>query len=169
MQELLDKLAIQEVVLRYCRGVDRLDAELLASAYHPDAVDEHGRSTFEGEAIAPGILGLVRSSKISLHQVTNQSVTLDGDRAAAETYFTAWQTVEQDGEDRLLQALGRYVDRFERRDGTWRISYRKVIVEATRILPTDGTMLATEGPGRRDRDDPSYSVLTGHSSASTHQ
>src|SRR5262245_17777267 len=43
---LLDKQAIQEVLARYCRGVDRADLELLRSVYHPDAIDNHG--TFNG-------------------------------------------------------------------------------------------------------------------------
>ncbi|WP_221890845.1 nuclear transport factor 2 family protein [Microbispora sp. KK1-11] len=34
-----DQQEIHEVVLRYCRGVDRLDMDLVRSAYHPDAID----------------------------------------------------------------------------------------------------------------------------------
>ncbi|HJY93624.1 MAG TPA: nuclear transport factor 2 family protein, partial [Streptosporangiaceae bacterium] len=34
--------AIRQAALRYCRGVDRLDAELMRSAYHNDATDDHG-------------------------------------------------------------------------------------------------------------------------------
>ena len=34
--------AIRQAALRYCRGVDRLDAELMRSAYHDDATDDHG-------------------------------------------------------------------------------------------------------------------------------
>ena len=28
-------------MLRYCQGIDRLDMELVRSAYHPDGVDHH--------------------------------------------------------------------------------------------------------------------------------
>jgi hypothetical protein len=41
MQELLDKQAIYEVVLRYCRAVDRMDMDLLLSCYHEDGIDHH--------------------------------------------------------------------------------------------------------------------------------
>jgi hypothetical protein len=41
MQELLDKQAIYEVVQRYCRGVDRLDADALRSCDPPDGIDHH--------------------------------------------------------------------------------------------------------------------------------
>ena len=48
LQELHDKQAIHDAVMRYCRGVDRLDPVLLASAYHPDAYDDHG-SWYQGD------------------------------------------------------------------------------------------------------------------------
>ncbi|HUJ65603.1 MAG TPA: nuclear transport factor 2 family protein [Acidimicrobiales bacterium] len=161
VQELLDKEAIRQAVLRYCRGVDRADEELLASAYHPDAVDHHGATPLEGAAIAPGILVLVGKSTASLHQITNQFIQVQGpDVAAAETYFTAWQGMEFEGAERMLLAIGRYVDRFEKRDGEWRIADRLVIVEHTRLLPAEGVFPASQpGLGRRDRDDPSYQVL----------
>ncbi len=41
LQDLIDKQAIREVVLTYCRGIDRLDFDLVRSAYHPDAIDHH--------------------------------------------------------------------------------------------------------------------------------
>jgi hypothetical protein len=41
-ETLLDREAIREVMARYCRGIDRLDVELIKSAYHPDAFDDHG-------------------------------------------------------------------------------------------------------------------------------
>ena len=162
LQELLDREAIRAAMLRYCRGVDRADADLLQSAYHDDAVDEHGMATFEGTGIGPGIVGLVSRSRVSLHQVTNQLIELQGpDRAGSETYFTAWQSMDRDGEEWMLVALGRYVDRFEKRSGEWRIAHRLVVVEYTNLLPPSADFPPSrEGLGRRGRDDPSYATLT---------
>ena len=42
LRELLDKQEIHEVLLRYCRGVDRCDRDMIAACYHPDAIDDHG-------------------------------------------------------------------------------------------------------------------------------
>jgi hypothetical protein len=161
VQELLDKEAIRQVVLRYCRGVDRADAELIASAYHPEAVDEHGGARYTGETVGAGIVELTSSSRVTMHHVTNQLIDLFGpDRAASETYFTVWQTMDRGGAEHTLHALGRYLDRMERRGGEWRIARRLVIVEFTRLLPpSDDMPPSAPGLGRRDRHDPSYELL----------
>src|SRR5262249_28049650 len=49
VQDLLDKQAIRELVIRYFRGIDDLDREAIASVYHPDAVDVRGRRTLTGD------------------------------------------------------------------------------------------------------------------------
>ena len=41
VQALLDKQAIYEVVCRYCRGIDRLDLDLVRSCYDVDAREHH--------------------------------------------------------------------------------------------------------------------------------
>ncbi len=48
LQRLVDKQEIYEVLMRYCRAVDRLDKALLATVYSEDAWDSHG--LFEGKA-----------------------------------------------------------------------------------------------------------------------
>jgi SnoaL-like domain len=35
VRELLDKQAIHEALMHYCRGIDRCDEDLIRSAYHP--------------------------------------------------------------------------------------------------------------------------------------
>ena len=58
--------------------------------------------------------------------IFNTSVELRGDVAHTETY---WQFF---GENRVkpnILAIGRYVDRFERRDGRWAIAARVCISE----------------------------------------
>ena len=42
LREMLDRQEIHDCIVHYCLGVDRLDAEMLASAYHPDAIDDQG-------------------------------------------------------------------------------------------------------------------------------
>lgn len=152
---------IRELVTRYCRGVDRMDAELIASAYHPDAIDEHGTSQFTGETVGAGIVALMQSARFSMHHITNQTIQVhDDDHAGCETYFMVWQTLADEAGEQLLHVLGRYVDRLERRGGGWRIAHRLVIVELVRRLPLDDSALPGARHACRDRTDPSYAVLT---------
>lgn len=52
VQTLLDQQAVYEVLVRYCRGVDRCDEELLRSVYHADAYDDHGYWKGNGQDFA---------------------------------------------------------------------------------------------------------------------
>src|SRR5271163_4330590 len=86
VEALADKQAIYEVVLHYCRGIDRLDMDMVRSCYHPGGVDHH--TGFEGERddyVAWVGTGL-RRLKSTQHTVANHLVELDGDRARSETY-----------------------------------------------------------------------------------
>ncbi|WP_268959227.1 nuclear transport factor 2 family protein [Paraburkholderia elongata] len=56
-QEQQDKAEIREVHTRYCRGIDRMDFDLVRSCYHPDAIDRHG--AYEG-----GVEGFIESSRV---------------------------------------------------------------------------------------------------------
>ena len=47
-EQLSDLQCIRDAALRYCRGVDRLDVELMKSAYWEGATDDHG--VFVGDA-----------------------------------------------------------------------------------------------------------------------
>jgi hypothetical protein len=128
LRRLLDHQAIVDCVTRYARGVDRDDPELVRSAYHPDAVEDHG-------AYVGGVDGLV-SFLAAAHRpfpgyqryVTNSTVDIDDDRAGAhaESYYLC--VLRQKGSG-LLANGGRYIDRLSRRDGQWRIANRVVVME----------------------------------------
>ena len=74
LQALLDERAIRNVVLRYCRGVDRLDEDLVRSCYHPDASDEHGSFSGDVEAYIEWSFGLLRDYDATMHFIGNQLV-----------------------------------------------------------------------------------------------
>jgi hypothetical protein len=162
VQDLVDKQEIREALARYCRGVDRCDPSLINSAFHPDAVDEHaGHGNYVGEAIGPNILEFIRShTKGSSHNITNQIVRVDGDTAASETYYLVWQLETVNEEELILESHGRYIDRFERRNGEWKIAHRRIISDiAAYLRPEQIPGRIRLGLGRRDRTDLSYEVL----------
>jgi uncharacterized protein (TIGR02246 family) len=158
VQELLDKQAIREVTMRYGRAADRADAELMASAFHPDAEYDNGGPVMRGEGIGAQIVaGLLEHMRSSFHSIGSQTIVVDGDTAAAETYSVG-QHVLADGQ--RLRSHTRYLDRFERREGEWRFSYRRVLPEGLEILPAyDGPTLGGESAARRDHTDPSYALF----------
>jgi hypothetical protein len=130
LRALLDKQAIRESVLQYCRGVDRLDLALVRSCYHPDGREVHG--SFQG---TPGEyaewLGhvLARYDGTS-HLVANQLIELDGDSAWSETYGVARHWGEPATDHRRNFTSGfRFVDRFERRDGAWKVAERTAVLD----------------------------------------
>jgi ketosteroid isomerase-like protein len=158
VQEMLDKQAIREAIMRYCRGADRCDPEMVSSAYHPDAVDERPGEGFTGQTVGGGLVKSLRETMQSTsHQIGTQLIEVAGDTAVCESYSTG-QHVLKDG--RRLHTLVRYLDRFEKRAGEWRIVHRVVITDATDLLPPlDGPHLGPPSRARRDRSDPSYTLF----------
>lgn len=158
LQPLLDKQAIHEVLMRYCRGIDRCDADLLRDVYHPDATDDHGG--FKGPAgdFVAWAIEALRRDESTTHYIANELVDLDGDVAFAESYFFAvHRRARKDGTKVDLVFSGRYVDRFERRAGTWRIADRKVVYDRSRVDPVGEEFTSPEFiAGKRDRSDPVY-------------
>lgn len=134
MRDLLDKQEISEVILRYCRGVDRHDEELIRSAYHADAWEHHGayrgRSIDDFVEYANGRSGLFERV---CHYVCNQLIEIDGETAHSETYAIALHQ-SRDGE-RITHTTfgGRYIDRMARREGRWGITDRVVVCDWSRI------------------------------------
>jgi hypothetical protein len=161
VQVLLDRQAIADVVLRYCRGIDRLDLELVRGCYHPDATDEHGTFTGTRDEYVDWVVGILGRFTGTMHVVANQLIEVDGDRAQSETYGVAYHWGEPlDDERRNFTTGFRYVDRFERRDGEWRIARRVAVREWTHVVPAaQQLVIAPERDGRRgrrDRDDAIY-------------
>lgn len=127
LMEMLDRQDIHDCLLRYARGMDRFDRELVLSAYHPDALDHHGAFLGGPEAFWDTFRGWHGSfNKGHHHGISNHSVELDGDVAHAETYWL-FEAINQD--DSITLHSGRYLDRFEKRAGEWRIAARVCIVE----------------------------------------
>jgi hypothetical protein len=134
-----DRQAIYDVIVRYCRGVDRSDPDLVLSAFHDDAIDNHfGVVLPFREAIgtlkAPRSAdGRPTSKTTSMHNICNVLIELDGDMARCETYVTVIVRIPRDGAAVDWMHAGRYVDRFERRHSEWRIAHRTVVYDLERF------------------------------------
>jgi hypothetical protein len=158
--EQLDRAEILDCVTRYARGMDRLDRELARSAYHEGAIDDHVGFVGGVDEFLDWAFSYHGGQVRHQHYVTNHFVELDGDEAHAETYYMFVGT-ERDPSSALTVFGGRYIDRFERRDGKWGIVVRLCLVEwATdphSLLPAEAAdMLAATGTLARDATDSSY-------------
>ena len=159
------KEEIREVLLRYCRGVDRCDEELLRGVYHEDSYDDHGSFKGDGREFASAIVASKRTDALfSIHHVGNMSIDieLDADTATAETYFVAANRLRA-APDHLQVFVGRYVDRFDRRDRQWAIAQRLVVHDWSGDVPitgegVEGLPLDMFARGDRYPDDAVYSL-----------
>jgi len=162
--QLLDEREIHRVLLRYCRGVDRCDAALVAGCFHDDAVDDHGSWIADGCDVAAHVVGIVRPGPATaMHFLGNVLIEVEGDAAFAESYLLAFRAFGRDGKRYTRTRAVRFVDRFARRDGEWRISERVVVDDWNRV---DEVVEVQEGSamflsGSKDRNDPVYAIRRG--------
>ncbi len=129
LQRVEDQLAIQAVLIEYGKFLDAKDYAAYASLFARDGVWTGGFGSFTGPAAirkmlednlgkaAPGYI-----NKSSYHLMSSPLISVTGDAATAESrylFFTA------SPENKPIPTLaGRYVDRFVREDGAWKIKRR---------------------------------------------
>jgi hypothetical protein len=132
---------IRQAVLRYCRGVDRLDAELKLSAYHEDATDDHGVFVGAARDLCERVVQSHRRYDATLHCVLNHAIDLvDAVTATGEVYNITYLRQTVDGQAQLHTWWGRYLDRYELRGGRWAIARRVCVHEFTRTEPAGPAM-----------------------------
>jgi len=136
LQELLDKKAIEEVLVRYCRTQDWLDEEGQATVFWDDADIDYGFFKGSGADFVKAVMEVERGSLRRWHLGTNIQIRLTGpDTALAESYGIAVGTGETDGVLQDNMYGGRYLDEFEKRNGAWRISKRTYILDWSTSFP----------------------------------
>lgn len=145
LREIIAKEAIRESLVEYARGVDRRAYELVRATYHPDAYDDHGPYKGGVDGFLEWVERRHEQVEQSMHFLGNCRIEIVGDVAAVETYGLVFQRFAAGGSDsvrmyagegtatthdtsRMLTAM-RYVDRFEQRDGAWKVARRVVVIE----------------------------------------
>jgi hypothetical protein len=180
-----DRQQISDLILDYCRGVDRLDDPLLRSTNWPDATDNHGGGDAKAMDFCSRVIPLLREHALStMHLVAKSRLVLEGDKASGEVYVVAYHVLKsarsldtfigpeaaQTIRDGLPHAAldgpfeynagARYLDRYERREGEWRFAYRGLAFEWTQARPACVSLsLLNRTRGRRDPSDPSYAIF----------
>lgn len=159
-RELWAEAQIRRVLLRYARGIDRLDLDLVRACYHPDATDSHGSFTGTVDEFVTWVERVLRRYDATMHLLGNPLVELDdsGTTAAVETYGLAFHRAAGGPPERNLVTGFRFLDRFECRGDEWRIARRIATTEWSRVDREDDWWPIPDGMlrGTRDRTDPVY-------------
>jgi hypothetical protein len=160
LKRLLDRQDILDCLIRFSRGMDRLDRALFLSAFHPDAVIAAGDFVGDPVELYDWAASLHERGQVATHHnLLNHSCDIDGDAAHTETYYLF---VGRNRDETNWMAGGRYIDRLERRDGAWRIAIRTNAIEWSGNVPTMPLPFAEvadihgNGAPSRSRADPSY-------------
>lgn len=156
MEHLLDRLAIRDLIARYCHAIDRRELDSLREIYAPGGIDHHTGFDGDVEEFIEWVGGLLPRLDGTLHVLGNHLAQIRGDRAIAETYATAhhWGTPGDDPAKNFT-SLVRYVDDLVRIDGRWRIKERWAVREHAFSEVGRGMERTQPGPAAtHDANDP---------------
>lgn len=126
---LMAEREIRRRLVDYCHGVDRCDAALTASAYHPDATDDHGSFVGLGRDFAEYAASrLAERYEVTQHTTGDPAIDFVSETVARVVTYVRAEHLGRDDDGLFLVTFeGEYRDRFERRDGAWRIADRVVV------------------------------------------
>ncbi len=168
-----DRFMIQDLVYRWCRAVDRLDAQGMLDVFWPGAIDSHGPYIGPVEGLVEWIGQRHKPIGVSSHFIGNLLIEfVHEDLALVESYVRTIQQYPAHAKQQLAQLTGgaagaddmamdmftssRYIDHVERRDGEWRIARRDLAQDWKQLMevrhqalqPREGWII-----GRRDGQD----------------
>lgn len=164
MSEFVSREEIRDLSRRYMRGLDRLDVALLGSVFAEDATVDYG--FFQGSArdFVDFAHEALKDHHANHHMIGQMLVEVDGDAAVGEIYFQAYHRLTADREEQDLFIAGRYVDRYVRRNGEWKILFRSEVNDWTRTVPVSDPFFRTNRAalrGARAPDDYSEPFFAG--------
>jgi 3-phenylpropionate/cinnamic acid dioxygenase small subunit len=122
---LTDREDIAEVLVRYATGIDRRDWPLFRTVFTDDCELDYGEiGTFIGVDAVAEFMELSHSAAgHTLHRLTNQAITVNGDRAQARTYIDGLIMAADNKSG--VNAIGYYDDEIVRTADGWRIARRR--------------------------------------------
>jgi len=135
VQAMLDRDAIRQRLGFLTRGSDRVFGDLLADSYWPESWDFHGAFSGTGYQFAkdsePARLRSTDVNVVTHHMLGQSNIELYGDEAHVETYMLAVAVRGGETPHRKFEFTGRYLDRFKKIDGEWRIQVRRVVLDTS--------------------------------------
>jgi ketosteroid isomerase-like protein len=157
LEELEARTAIEDCLKRFARAVDRQDWKAAREAYHDDAFDDHGFFKGSPDPLLAHVAKLHEQQHHSMHFNTNLLIEFQSrERAFVETYVLVLQRFA----DRRVTASARYLDRFEKRNGQWRVAHRTLVFGDIVPEPLKEPVRFPEGftEQKHGMDDPLYEL-----------
>jgi 3-phenylpropionate/cinnamic acid dioxygenase small subunit len=127
MSEREDRQDITDVLLRYATGIDRRDWPLFRTVFADDCELDYGEvGSWKGvDAVTEFMQQAHAMAGHTMHRLTNQVITVDGDTAEARTYVDALIMLGDNTSG--VNAAGFYDDDLVRTDDGWRVTRRRFI------------------------------------------
>jgi len=165
-----DREAIRDILAAYTHAIDRRRWKIMERLFHHDAQFSFGTVKGDWRGFVEQARAIIDNCVATHHHLGQTLFTFseDGLIADTETCMSAMHivppgypmpdTFPDRGENYSAVIAGRYVDRFEKRDGEWRIARRTGLYdwrEFREIGEADLASAPQEAVGRHDDSDPS--------------
>ncbi len=121
-EEHIDRLAIEDLILRERAARDAGDWEEMARYFHPESEIEVSWFKGSGADFVSGSKRLAAGVGYTFHEMGTSIVTVHGDRALADSACTIHGFIKLDGIDIDITSYGRLQWRALRSDGGWLIA-----------------------------------------------
>ena len=168
-----DRAAISDDLAAYAHAIDRRRWEVMEHLFHDDAQFQFSTVVGDWRGFVEQARAIIDPCLATQHQLGQVLFGFESDSLChTETYMTAMHTVPagypitdvfpDKGETYSAVVAGRYVDRFEKRNGEWRIARRTGLQDWREFRVVEGVDLSDlpEGAaGYHDDRDPSTAVL----------
>ncbi len=129
MSDLEDRLAINQVLDTYARGIDDRDWDLVNSVFTDEAFLDY--TAFGGpkgpcDDVIAWVQDMLTSFVMSQHLITNRLITIDGDDAVSSAELLAIMGMpgKEPGKMSMMHTGGQYNDRLVRTSDGWKIAKR---------------------------------------------
>lgn len=127
--ELLDREKIRDCLARVARGEDRRNAELVGSAYWPQAMLDYGVFAGSFEEYLAWVVPGSPDIAVTQHILGQSLIKMYVGTALVETHVLVYHRAAAAGAQRDIVIGGRYLDWMDKVDGDWRISRRRMVYD----------------------------------------
>ncbi|BBZ11298.1 nuclear transport factor 2 family protein [Mycobacterium branderi] len=120
-----DRQDICDLLVRYATGIDRRDWPLFRTVFTEDCELDYGEigAWTDVDAVTEFMQAAHAMAGHTLHRLSNQAITVNGDSAQARTYVDALIMLGDNTSG--VNGIGYYDDELVRTDVGWRIARRR--------------------------------------------